>query len=45
MIMIASSAHQAWLFYSPLARQAARLKHDLLAPHSGSAPIAQTPVA
>src|SRR6266851_6247845 len=30
--MIASSAHQAWLFYSPLARQAARLKDDLLDP-------------
>ena len=30
--MIASSSHQAWLFYSPLARQAARLKDDLLDP-------------
>jgi len=30
--MIASSAHQAWLFYSPLARQAALLKDDLLDP-------------
>src|SRR5271167_1006596 len=31
-VMIASSAHQAWLFYSPLARQAALLKDDLLDP-------------
>ena len=30
--MIASSSHQAWLFYSPLARQAAQLKDDLLDP-------------
>ena len=30
--MIAPSSHQAWLFYSPLARQAARLKDDLLHP-------------
>jgi transposase, IS5 family len=30
--MIASSSHQAWLFYSPLARQAALLKDDLLDP-------------
>jgi hypothetical protein len=30
--MIVSSAHQAWLFYSPLARQAALLKDDLLDP-------------
>src|SRR5882672_5580512 len=30
--MIASAAHQAWLFYSPLARQAALLKDDLLDP-------------
>jgi transposase, IS5 family len=30
--MIASSSHQAWLFYSPLAQQAARLKDDLLDP-------------
>ena len=30
--MIAPSAHQAWLFYSPLAQQAARLKDDLLDP-------------
>jgi transposase, IS5 family len=30
--MIASTSHQAWLFYSPLARQAARLKDDLLDP-------------
>jgi IS5 family transposase len=30
--MIASSAHQAWLFYSPLAQQAALLKDDLLDP-------------
>ena len=30
--MIASSSHQAWLFYSPLARQATLLKDDLLDP-------------
>jgi IS5 family transposase len=30
--MIASTAHQTWLFYSPLARQAALLKDDLLEP-------------
>jgi len=30
--MIASSSHQAWLFYSPLARQAVLLKDDLLDP-------------
>jgi transposase, IS5 family len=30
--MIAPSSHQAWLFYSPLDRQAARLKDDLLDP-------------
>ncbi len=30
--MLASSSHQAWLFYSPLARQAALLKDDLLDP-------------
>jgi transposase, IS5 family len=30
--MIAPSSHQAWLFYSPLAQQAARLKDDLLDP-------------
>src|SRR5258707_11565896 len=30
--MIPSTSHQAWLFYSPLARQAARLKDDLLDP-------------
>jgi len=30
--MIAPSSHQAWLFYSPLARQAALLKDDLLDP-------------
>ena len=30
--MIASSAHQNWLFYSPLAQQAALLKDDLLDP-------------
>jgi IS5 family transposase len=30
--MIASPSHQAWLFYSPLARQAALLKDDLLDP-------------
>jgi IS5 family transposase len=30
--MITSSSHQAWLFYSPLARQAALLKDDLLDP-------------
>ena len=30
--MISPSAHQTWLFYSPLARQAALLKDDLLDP-------------
>ena len=30
--MIASTSHQAWIFYSPLARQAALLKDDLLDP-------------
>jgi Transposase domain (DUF772) len=30
--MIASTSHQAWLFYSPLARQAVLLKDDLLDP-------------
>ncbi len=30
--MIAPSAHQAWLFYSPLAHQVALLKDDLLDP-------------
>jgi hypothetical protein len=30
--MINSTSHQAWLFYSPLARQAALLKDDLLDP-------------
>ncbi len=30
--MIAPSSHQTWLFYSPLAQQAARLKDDLLDP-------------
>src|ERR1700676_5273953 len=30
--MIAPSSHQAWLFYSPLAQQAALLKDDLLDP-------------
>ena len=30
--MIASSSHQAWLFYFPLAQQAALLKDDLLDP-------------
>jgi transposase len=30
--MIASSSHQTWLFYSPLAEQAALLKDDLLDP-------------
>jgi transposase, IS5 family len=30
--MISSSSHQAWLFYSPLAKQAALLKDDLLDP-------------
>jgi IS5 family transposase len=30
--MIASSSHQAWLFYSPLAQQVALLKDDLLDP-------------
>jgi transposase len=31
-VMINSSSHQAWLFYSPLAKQAALLKDDLLDP-------------
>ena len=30
--MIPSTSHQAWLFYSPLALQAALLKDDLLEP-------------
>src|SRR5437660_12067248 len=30
--MITPSSHQAWLFYSPLAQQAALLKDDLLDP-------------
>jgi IS5 family transposase len=30
--MVAPSAHQAWLFYSPLAQQVALLKDDLLDP-------------
>src|ERR1700680_1547465 len=30
--MIGPSSHQAWLFYSPLAQQAALLKDDLLDP-------------
>ena len=30
--MIASTSHQAWIFYAPLAQQAARLKDDLLDP-------------
>src|SRR5438046_10561698 len=30
--MINSISHQSWLFYSPLARQAALLKDDLLDP-------------
>lgn len=30
--MIASTEHQAWLFYTPLAQQAALLKDDLLEP-------------
>ena len=30
--MIAPSSHQTWLFYSPLAQQAALLKDDLLDP-------------
>jgi IS5 family transposase len=30
--MVASTSHQAWLFYSPLARQAVLLKDDLLDP-------------
>jgi hypothetical protein len=30
--MIGSTSHQAWLFYSPLARQAVLLKDDLLDP-------------
>ena len=31
-VMITSTSHQAWLFYSPLALQAALLKDDLLDP-------------
>ena len=31
-VMINASSHQAWLFYSPLAKQAALLKDDLLDP-------------
>src|SRR5208337_3771466 len=31
-VMIPSTSHQAWLFYSPLAQQAALLKDDLLDP-------------
>jgi hypothetical protein len=30
--MVPSSSHQTWLFYSPLAQQAALLKDDLLDP-------------
>ena len=30
--MIPSTSHQPWLFYSPLAQQAALLKDDLLDP-------------
>ena len=30
--MIASTSHQAWLFYFPLAQQAALLNDDLLDP-------------
>ena len=30
--MIASAQHQSWLFYLPLAKQAALLKDDLLEP-------------
>jgi len=30
--MIASTQHQSWLFYMPLAKQAALLKDDLLEP-------------
>src|SRR5437764_14512628 len=30
--MMTSSQHQAWLFYMPLAKQAALLKDDLLEP-------------
>src|SRR6202162_5854389 len=30
--MVSSCSHQAWLFYSPLAKQAALLKDDLLDP-------------
>jgi hypothetical protein len=30
--MIASTSHQPWLFYSPLAQQAVLLKDDLLDP-------------
>src|SRR6266480_3996883 len=31
-VMINSTSHQSWLFYSPLAKQAALLKDDLLDP-------------
>src|SRR5260370_18453736 len=31
-VMINSTSHQPWLFYSPLAKQAALLKDDLLDP-------------
>src|SRR5438046_3372528 len=31
-VMMTSSQHQAWLFYMPLAKQAALLKDDLLEP-------------
>ena len=30
--MVSSTQHQAWLFYTPLAKQAALLKDDLLQP-------------
>jgi hypothetical protein len=30
--MLASTQHQSWLFYMPLAKQAALLKDDLLEP-------------
>src|SRR2546430_1407841 len=31
-VMINSTSHQSWLFYSPLAKQAVLLKDDLLDP-------------
>ena len=33
--MIATTQHRSWLFYSPLAQQAALLRDDLLAPSTG----------